>query len=41
MKKCFIVLLLAVLLTGCDARESFETMLDDCNLPVMAQVQQV
>lgn len=41
MKKCWIVLLLVVLLTGCDARQTFETMLDDCNLPVMAQVQQV
>ena len=42
MKKYLIgLLLLVVLLAGCDSSDVFEKMMDDCDLPVMAQMQQV
>lgn len=37
MKKCFCLLLMILLLTGCGAEETFETVADEMALPVMAQ----
>lgn len=37
MKKCFCLLMLILLLTGCRAEETFETVSDELLLPVMAQ----
>ena len=37
MKKCFCFLLMTLLLTGCAAEETFETIADEMALPVMAQ----
>lgn len=37
MKKCFCLLLMILLLTGCRAEETFETIADEIALPVMAQ----
>ncbi len=36
MKKCWIILFLALLLTGCGAAETFETVADDLMQPAMA-----
>lgn len=41
MKKFWIVLALALLLTGCSAQETYETLSDDYLQPAMAQLQQV
>lgn len=41
MKKCWIVGLLLVFLTGCGSAETFETVADDLYLPVMAQMREV
>jgi hypothetical protein len=41
MKKVWIVLALAVLLTGCSAQDTFETLSDLLDMPAMAQMQQV
>lgn len=37
MKKCFILLMLTLLLAGCRSEETFETVSDDLVQPVMAQ----
>lgn len=37
MKKCCLILWMMVLLTGCRAEETFETVADELVLPVMAQ----
>lgn len=37
MKKCCLILWMMVLLTGCGAEETFETVADELVLPVMAQ----
>lgn len=37
MKKCFSLLLMMLLLTGCGAEETFETISDEILLPVMAR----
>lgn len=37
MKKCWIVVILGLLLTGCGAEETFETVADEAVQPVMAQ----
>lgn len=37
MKKCCFLLLMILLLTGCRAEETFETVADELLLPVMAQ----
>lgn len=37
VKKCWILLMLALLLTGCGAEETFETVADELVQPVMAQ----
>lgn len=41
MKKCYILALIAVLLSGCAAKETFETVDDDMVLPVMAPAAQL
>lgn len=41
MKKCWILLALALLLCGCAAEETFETVADDIVQPVMAQPRQI
>lgn len=41
MKRLWIVLVLAVLLTGCSAQQTFETFLDTCDVPALAQIQQL
>lgn len=41
MKKCWILVGLALLLCGCAAEETFETVADDIVQPVMAQPRQV
>ena len=41
MKKIVITLLIAVLLTGCSARETFESISDVLDVPVMAQMQKL
>lgn len=41
MKKCWIIMGLLVLLTGCSSAETFETVGDDVYLPVMAQMREV
>lgn len=41
MKKCWIMLALALLLPGCGTQETMETVSDVYDAPVMAQVQQV
>lgn len=41
MKKCWVVFVLILLLTGCDGQAVFETMSDDYAQPVMAQMQQI
>ncbi len=41
MKKCWIAVLLALLLSGCAAQETFETISDDLAQSVMAQPRQI
>lgn len=41
MKKWMIWILLSMLLTGCGAEETFETIADEAVLPVMAQPRQI
>ena len=41
MKKCWIWVLLVLLLSGCGAKETFETVDDDMILPVMAPAAQL
>lgn len=41
MKKCMIFVLIALLLTGCGAEETFETVADEQLSPVSAQVRQI
>lgn len=41
MKKCWILMVLALLLCGCAEEETFETIADDIVQPVMAQPRQV
>ena len=41
MKKCWMFLVLAVLLCGCGAKETFETVADDLVQPVMASPRQI
>ena len=41
MKKLWAVLILGALLTGCSAKETFETVSDLLDVPVMAQMQQL
>ena len=41
MKQCWIMIALAVLLCGCAAEETFETISDELVAPVMAQPRQV
>lgn len=41
MKKCWLVLVLTLFLTGCGAQETFETVSDVYDTPVMAQTGQL
>lgn len=41
MKKCLIAILLPLLMMGCGAKETFETVADDLAAPVMAQPRQI
>lgn len=41
VKKLCVVLILAAFLTGCGAKETFETVLDGNDVPAMAQMQQL
>lgn len=41
MKKCLMFVLLPLLLMGCGAKETFETIADDLVQPVMAQPRQI
>lgn len=41
MRKCWILLLLPVLLVGCHSAETFETLGDEPELPVMAQMAEI
>lgn len=41
MKKCWILLVLTLFLTGCGAQQTFETVSDVQNVSAMAQMQQV
>lgn len=41
VKKLWIVLVLAALLTGCSAQQTFETILDGWDQPALGQMQQV
>lgn len=41
MKKCWILLLLTLFLTGCGAQQTFETVSDVLDMAAMAQMQQV
>lgn len=41
MKKCWIILALALILCGCGAEETFETISDELVAPVMAQPRQI
>ncbi len=41
MKKCWMLLVLALLLCGCGAEETFETVADDLVQPVMAAPRQI
>lgn len=41
MKKCWVILLMALLLSGCAAQETFETLSDDYDISAMAQMQQL
>lgn len=41
MKKCWLILVLAVFLTGCGAQETFETVSDIYDAPAMAQMRQL
>ena len=41
MKKCWIILVLTLFLSGCGAQETFETVSDVYDVPAMAQMQQV
>lgn len=41
MKKCWLLLVLVLGLTGCGAQQTFETVSDVLDMPAMAQMQQV
>lgn len=41
MKKCWLLILTALLLSGCAAEETFETVADDWATPVMAQPREI
>lgn len=41
MKKCVCMLMLALLLTGCAAEETYETLADELLLPAMAQPREI
>ena len=41
MKKCCLLLVLALLLCGCGAEETFETVADEWAAPAMAQPRQI
>lgn len=41
MKKCWLLMLTALLLSGCAAEETFETVADDWAAPVMAQPREI
>lgn len=41
MKKCWLLMLTALLLSGCAAEETFETVADDWVAPVMAQPREI
>lgn len=41
MKKCWLLILTALLLSGCAAEETFETVADDWVAPVMAQPREI
>lgn len=41
MKKCWLVLVMAVFLSGCGSEDTFETISDAYNTPVISQAQQL
>ncbi len=41
MKKCWVIIWMALFLSGCGVQETFETLADDYDLSVMAQMQQL